>query len=115
MAMTDKPSYEALEKRVAALEAQRRRSEELLDELEQSLNFTESLLAAIPTPVFWKDAEGRYRGCNQAFTEIMGLTPGQIRGKTVQDLWPCEHAAVYHEKDLRSEERRVGKECRSRW
>lgn len=100
MAMTDKPSYEALEKRVAALEAQRRRSEELLDELEQSLNFTESLLAAIPTPVFWKDAEGRYQGCNQAFTEIMGLTPGQIRGKTVQDLWPGEHATMYREKDL---------------
>lgn len=98
--MTDKPPYEALEKRIAALEAQSRRSEELLDELKQSLNFTESLLAAIPTPVFWKDARGRYQGCNQAFTEIMGMTSERIRGKTVQDLWAGEHAAVYHEKDL---------------
>ncbi|WP_373499278.1 PAS domain S-box protein [Desulfococcus sp.] len=98
--MADKPSYEALEKRVAALEAQSRRSAELRDELEQSLNFTESLLAAIPTPVFWKDSKGRYQGCNAAFAEIMGVTSEQIQGKTVQDLWPGGQAAVYHQKDL---------------
>ena len=98
--MADKPSYEALEKRVAALEAENRRFGELRDELERSLNFTESLLASIPTPVFWKDSSGRYQGCNAAFTEIMGVTSEQIRGKTVRDLWPGEQADVYHQKDL---------------
>ncbi len=69
-------------------------------QLEQALRFTEALLSAIPTPVFYKDREGRYLGCNRAFSEIMGVSPEQIRGKTVFELWPGEHAAVYHAKDL---------------
>jgi len=68
--------------------------------LEQALRFTEALLSAIPTPVFYKDREGRYLGCNRAFSEIMGVTPGEIKGKTVFELWPGEQAAVYHAKDL---------------
>lgn len=69
-------------------------------ELERTLRFTQSLLAAIPTPVFFKDADGRYLGCNRAFTEVMGVTSADIRGKTVHECWPSEHAEVYHQRDL---------------
>jgi PAS domain S-box-containing protein len=62
--------------------------------------FIASLLRAIPLPVFFKDREGRYLGCNDAFTECMGVTSEEIAGKTVQELWPGELAAVYHQKDL---------------
>ncbi len=68
--------------------------------LERTLKFTEALLSAIPNPVFYKDREGRYLGCNRAFTEIMGVTSDQIMGKTVLELWPSEQAEVYHQKDL---------------
>ncbi len=68
--------------------------------LEQALRFTEALLSAIPTPVFYKDKEGRYLGCNRAFSKFMGVTSDQIKGKTVYELWPSEHAEVYHSKDL---------------
>ncbi|HOX04828.1 MAG TPA: PAS domain S-box protein [Planctomycetota bacterium] len=82
----------------------RRRTEQALQEAHaektRHLAFTEALLSAIPTPVFFKDAEGRYLGCNQAFAEQMGVTAEQIKGKTVEELWPGEHAAVYHAKDL---------------
>ena len=98
--MTQKPTYEALEKRVADLEAQNRRLSDLQGELTRSLNFTESLLASIPMPVFYKGVDGRYQGCNAAFTEVMGVTADGMRGKTVQDLWPGELAEVYHQKDI---------------
>lgn len=68
--------------------------------LERILKFNEALLSAIPTPVFYKDKEGRYLGCNRAFTEIMGAASEQIKGKTVMELWPGEHAEMYHKKDL---------------
>jgi PAS domain S-box-containing protein len=70
------------------------------DELKRSINFTNALLDAIPTPVFYKDKEGRYQGCNRAFTEIMGKTAEEIRNKTVHQLWPSENADLYHQKDL---------------
>jgi len=98
--MPKKPSYEELEKRVAELEAQKRLFAEVQGELKRSLNFSESLLAAIPAAVFYKDADGRYQGCNAAFTKIMGVTADQIRGKTVYELWPSDHARFYHQKDL---------------
>ncbi len=67
---------------------------------ERLLLFNEALLSAIPTPVFYKDHEGRYLGCNRAFTEIMGVTAEEMKGRTVYELWPEEHAREYHRKDL---------------
>ena len=98
--MARQPSYEELKERVDQLEAEQGRHATLAAALKRSLRFTESLLAAMPVAVFYKDAQGRYQGCNPAFSEVMGVTPEQIRGKTVEELWPSEHAAVYHLRDL---------------
>ena len=98
--MTQKPTYEELENRLKQLLAERSRYRKVEAELKRSLRFTESMLTAIPMPIFFKDAQGRYQGCNPAFTEIMGVTHQELLGKTVQELWPSEHADVYHQKDL---------------
>ena len=79
------------------VEQENKRTEE---ELVRSARFNEALLDAVPTPVFFKDREGLYLGCNRAFTEIMGVTAEEIRGKTVYELWPSEHAEMYHRKDI---------------
>ena len=70
------------------------------EQLERHVNFTSALLNAVPTPVFYKDRDGRYQGCNRAFSEVMGVTSDEIQGKSVHDLWPSEHAEVYHRTDL---------------
>ncbi|MBN1414802.1 MAG: PAS domain S-box protein, partial [Bacteroidales bacterium] len=69
-------------------------------ELNRTLRLNKAFLSAIPTPVFYKDLEGRYLGCNQAFSDFMGVTADEIKGKTVYELWPGEYAEVYHNKDL---------------
>ncbi|MCU0237296.1 MAG: PAS domain S-box protein, partial [Acidobacteria bacterium] len=68
--------------------------------LRMSNQFISSLLRAIPVAVFFKDKEGKYTGCNDAFTEILGVTSDEIKGKTVHEIWPGELAATYHQKDL---------------
>ena len=98
--MTDTPSYNEMAERIRRLEAENQRLAGVEAELKRSLQFTDSLLAAIPTPVFYKDVQGRYLGCNPAFTELMGVSSEEIRGKTVEELWPSAHAATYHQKDL---------------
>lgn len=85
------------------LAGQRRRlAEERLQEahsdLTRHLRFTKVLLDAIPIPVFYKDSNRRYLGCNRSFTELMGFTADDLRGKTAQDLWP-ELAHVYDQND----------------
>jgi PAS domain S-box-containing protein len=83
---------------------ERRAAENALQALhattQKNLEFIKALLSAIPTPVFYKDVEGRYQGCNRAFSEMMGVTEDALRGKTVQELWPGDKADVYHQKDL---------------
>ena len=71
-------------------------AEEVLRERETFLN---TLLEAIPIPVFYKDKEGRYLGFNKAFEGFFGETRERLIGKTVFDISPPELAEIYHTRD----------------
>lgn len=60
----------------------------------------ESLIDAIPAPVFYKDENGVYTGCNKSFEQYLGLSKEDIVGQTVYGVSPGELAKVYHEADL---------------
>jgi PAS fold. len=68
-----------------------------------------------PIPIFYKDSEQRYLGCNQTFTDIMGLTPEEIRGKTAHEFWP-DLAGLYeaHDSQLRQDTRKCTYESKIR-
>ena len=53
------------------------------DDLRKQLSFTQQLIEAMPNPVFYKDAEGRYLGCNAAFEEYAGKPRAKVIGRTV--------------------------------
>jgi len=59
----------------------------------------QNVIDAIPTPVFYKDTDGIYLGCNVAFEKFIGLSRVQIVGKTVYDVSPKDLADVYHAAD----------------
>ncbi len=63
----------------------------------------QTLLDAIPCPVYYKNVEGVYLGCNQAFLEqIVGNSHFQIVGKSLTDLkgkLPDDVIALQSEKD----------------
>jgi diguanylate cyclase (GGDEF)-like protein/PAS domain S-box-containing protein len=61
-------------------------------EVRTQLSFTQQLLEAMPNPVYFKDASGRFLGCNRAFEDYLGLPREEIIGKTVSDLAPGELA-----------------------
>ena len=54
-------------------------------DLRQQLYFTQTLLDTIPLPVFYKDVEGKYLGCNKAFEEFRGITKDALLRKSVRD------------------------------
>jgi PAS domain S-box-containing protein len=62
-------------------------------------NFLNSLLEAIPLPVFYKDRAGVYLGCNEAFLAGTGRTRDGVIGKTVFDMAPVEIARRYQQMD----------------
>ncbi|MDQ3027940.1 MAG: EAL domain-containing protein [Pseudomonadota bacterium] len=61
-------------------------------DLRTQLSFTQQLIEAIPNPVFFKDATGRYLGCNRAFEGYIGVERDQLIGKTVVDIAPTDIA-----------------------
>ncbi len=67
--------------------------------LADQLHFQEVLLNALPNPVFYKNRDGAYIGCNDAFCGYLGRERDQILGRTVHDLAAPDLAAVYHAAD----------------
>ncbi|MBJ7551226.1 GGDEF domain-containing protein [Marinomonas ostreistagni] len=59
----------------------------------------QTVLDAIPVPIFYKDEHHIYRGCNQSFSEFIGLAKESVIGHSVYDIAPKELADVYYEAD----------------
>lgn len=59
-----------------------------------------TLLNAVPVPVFYKDSDGCYLGCNRAFEEFFGAPRESLLGKSVFEIAPRALAEKYHAMDL---------------
>jgi len=69
------------------------------NELKGRVRFIQTLIDAIPNPIFFKDSDGRYLGCNKAFESALGLPSSEVIGKTVHDFNPKELADIYQRMD----------------
>ncbi len=107
-----KPSYKELQQRVKELE-------DLLQQkgisptpndtnsstkvLEDQIHFQKTLFDTIPSPLFYKDKNGIYLGCNKSFAEeILGVSPESIIGCSLYDLpdqIPGKLADTYYQQD----------------
>ena len=72
--------------------------------LQNNLEFLSTLIDTIPSPIFYVDREGVYRGCNRAFSEeVIGQSKNRIIGRRIHEILDKrseEHAIIYHDKDL---------------
>ncbi|SHM06607.1 sensor domain-containing diguanylate cyclase [Roseibium suaedae] len=62
---------------------------------------TQAALDNLPSPVFFKDRAGIYRGCNKAFEEFIGLPASKVIGSSVFDIAKSEYAQIYFDADER--------------
>lgn len=65
----------------------------------EALQATQQMLSlvmdSIPTAIFWKDLESRYLGCNKVFSDLAGLEPEEMIGKTDLDMPWHDHEATH--------------------
>jgi two-component system sensor histidine kinase/response regulator len=71
----------------------------MAERLEEQLHFLQTLIDAIPAPIFYKDLEGLYLGCNKAFESYLGLPREKIVGKGVYEVTSKETADKYYAMD----------------
>ncbi|MGE4281171.1 MAG: ATP-binding protein [Magnetospirillum sp.] len=68
--------------------------------LQAELAFKQTLIDALPFPVFYKNTDLVYLGCNGAFAEAVGKPRDAIVGKTLTETYTPEKAAEFSRRDL---------------
>jgi PAS domain S-box-containing protein len=63
------------------------------------VNFTQALIKHLPIPLFYKNADGYYLGCNPAYETFTGMSKEFLKNKTVFDLWDKDLATTYFNQD----------------
>ena len=63
------------------------------------VNFLQTLIDTIPNPVFYKDIQGRFLGCNKAMESALGLPREQFIGRTVTDLFGDTASEIHRRMD----------------
>jgi PAS domain S-box-containing protein len=66
---------------------------------QEHLNFLQTLIDAIPNPIFYKDVKGIYLGCNKALCDFLGLPKEEIVDKSLYEVYPKDLADKYNEMD----------------
>ncbi|MEF2231467.1 MAG: PAS domain S-box protein [Pseudodesulfovibrio sp.] len=92
--------------RASYLRAQRRRlvretreRERAQEALKNQLSFLQTVIDAVPDQIFYKDVEGRYVGCNQAFEAFLGRSREEILGRTISEIFSGAEAEIYLSRD----------------
>jgi PAS domain S-box-containing protein len=79
--------------------------EQVEEKLRSYLQLMDTLINTMANPIYFKDAEGVYQGCNKVFAkQILGLTRDRIIGKRPQELpgqIPADLAALYQREELK--------------
>jgi PAS domain S-box-containing protein len=73
------------------------------DRLRSYLHLMDALINTIPNPIYFKDAQGIFQGCNKVFAkQILGLSRAGIIGQRAQDMSaqiPADLAATYQREE----------------
>ena len=62
-------------------------------ELSNRLEFDRVLLDTIPNPIYYKNIDGKFLGCNLAFANLVSSTKDEVIGKTAFDFFSFEVAS----------------------
>jgi PAS domain S-box-containing protein len=81
---------------IKTLEARQKKSEQ---ELEEAYNLLQKIIDATPDLIFYKDTNGILMGCNDAFSEIVGLPKERIIGFSDFEIHPADMAQFFTERD----------------
>uniref|UniRef100_UPI0040474728 ABC transporter substrate binding protein n=1 Tax=Aliarcobacter sp. TaxID=2321116 RepID=UPI0040474728 len=78
---------------VIILKANIQRREKVELELSNRLEFDKVLLDTIPNPIYYKNVEGKFLGCNTSFSNLVNSSRDEVIGKTAFDFFPYKVAS----------------------
>ncbi|HET8744362.1 MAG TPA: response regulator [Ramlibacter sp.] len=78
---------------------QLRRSNRARDELQRQQGLLQAVIASSPDLIAYRDADGTFLGCNEAYAGLAGMPAEAIAGRTVEEVLPAAVAQREREED----------------
>ncbi|MEA3464580.1 MAG: EAL domain-containing protein [Thermodesulfobacteriota bacterium] len=60
----------------------------------EEFHFLQSLLDAVPNPVFYKDEQGYYLGCNKSYEKFSGISRRDLIDCSVGEIFPSQRTEI---------------------
>lgn len=77
---------------IQRLKTSEREAELSRKKTQRELDFLQKIINFIPNPIYYKDLNGNYQGCNGAFEKYIGLTSSEIIGRSIYEIAPKDLA-----------------------
>lgn len=77
---------------VLAMRANIQRRKVVEKDLQNRIKFDKVLLDTIPNPIYYKNKDGKFLGCNKSFSQLVGMSKKEVIGKTAHDFFSDEIA-----------------------
>lgn len=66
----------------------------------EQLNFLATLVDTIPSGLYWRDAQGRFLGCNSMYAQMIGHSAEDVKGHTLEEVFDPEIASSLAQLDM---------------
>ncbi len=74
--------------------------EETRHRLEEQNLFLNALIESIPNPLFYQDREGRFLGCNESFSRLVGVARDRLTGRLPEEILQTDRIGLFDRTDL---------------
>ncbi|OQY39401.1 MAG: hypothetical protein B6226_01985 [Candidatus Cloacimonetes bacterium 4572_65] len=97
------------EQEISLIQEKNRKLEEANATIRKQKLFVETILDTIPSPIYYKDLNGKYLGFNRSWKEVFNKGLSSKQGKTVFDLFTKESADSFqlNDKELLKKKRLI--------
>ena len=77
---------------VFSMKANIQRRKVVEKDLQNRIKFDKVLLDTLPNPIYYKNRDGKFLGCNKAFSKLLNIPKRDVIGKTAKDFFSPEIA-----------------------
>lgn len=84
---------------VLSMKANIQRRKLVEKDLQNRIKFDKVLLDTLPNPIYYKNRDGKFLGCNKAFSQLLNIQKRDVIGKTAKDFFSPEIAKRNEEVD----------------
>lgn len=77
---------------VFSMKANIQRRKVVEKDLQNRIKFDKVLLDTLPNPIYYKNKDGKFLGCNKAFSKLLNIPKRDVIGKTAKDFFSHEIA-----------------------